>query len=106
AVLTVRGIVPKIFPFGMLSADLAGRHSFHQVESVELDKCFDCGVDFGWWSALFHQASPFQVEHVFVPGATPGTGCNVSADGMMEGQYLRCSAAGAQATLAYFGRVA
>src|SRR5260370_14813676 len=35
AVLTVRGVVPETFPFGMLSDDLAGRHSFHQVENVE-----------------------------------------------------------------------
>src|ERR1700675_5132790 len=48
AVLTVRGVVPETFPFGMLSDDLAWCHSFHQVENVELDKRFDSGVDFGW----------------------------------------------------------
>src|SRR3984893_3269038 len=97
AVLTVRGLIPETFPFGMLSDDLAGRHSFHQVENVELDKRFDCGVDFGWWFGFFRQASTFQVEHVFVPGATPGTGCNVSADEMLAGNQRRCSAAIAQA---------
>src|SRR6266853_5806482 len=48
AVLTVRGIVPKTFPFGLLSDDLAWGHSFHQVQSVELNKSLDCGVDLGW----------------------------------------------------------
>src|SRR4029077_6520126 len=97
AVLTVGGVVPETFPFGMLSDDLAGGHSFHQVENVELDKRFDCCVDFGWWFGFFGQASTFQVEHVFVPGATPGTGCNVSADGMLAGHQRRGSAAIAQA---------
>ena len=85
AVLTVRGVVPETFPFGMLSDDLAWGHFFHQVESVELDKRFDSGVDFGWWFAFFHQASTFQVEHVFIPSTAPGTGGNVSADGMLAG---------------------
>src|SRR6202521_230901 len=64
AVLTVGGVIPETFPFGMLSDDLAWGHSFHQVENVELDKRFDCSGDFGWWFALFPQASTLQVEHV------------------------------------------
>src|ERR1700730_575776 len=97
AVLTVRGVVPKTFPFGMLSDDLAWGHFFHQVENVELDKRSDCSVDFGWWIPPFHLASTLQVEHVIIAGATPGTGRNVSAHRMLAGTYLQGAAAVAQA---------
>src|SRR5262245_22171019 len=80
AILSIGLVVPEAFPLLMLGEYVSRRHALVEIQVVELAENVHCRVHLGRAFAGTGETHALELQHVLVPGASPGTGGDVTSD--------------------------
>ena len=77
----------------MIFDDFSGRSAVDQIERIKIGELFDGVVGLGRRKiGIAIETLALHFEHVFVPGSSPGAGCDESPDGVRPDREWRRAA--------------